>query len=103
MDTDSTRSPYRRRNLIAGVVAAAGLALAIPASGALAGGGSTESGATDSAATPGFVQEQEGGQPDRPDGRGDRGDCPEHERGGEPGAEPGQGSSGGTFDESQEL
>jgi hypothetical protein len=73
------RRPRRRRSLLAGLVAAAGLAVALPASGALAGGESGGSGSnSDSRVTPGYVQERDG------DGRGDRRDCPkDRDRGGQ--------------------
>jgi hypothetical protein len=91
MDPD-VRRPRRRRSVLAGLVAAAGLAVALPASGALAGGESEGSGSSsDSGVTPGFVQERDG------DGRGDRRDCPkDRDRGG-------QESSVEAFDPPQQL
>ena len=86
------RKPRRRRALLAGVVAAAGLAVALPASGALAGGDSSGSSPSSvTGATPGFVQDRDG------DGRGDRRDCPKDRDGG------GQDSSFEALDESRQL
>ena len=60
IDADTSPTPDRRRRLVAGVLAAAAVALAIPVSGAFAGSG--DSGASDAR-----------------DGK--RGDCPEHKGG----------------------
>ncbi len=83
MEPDPTPTPRRRRTLLAGVLAVAGLALAVPAAGALAGNDDS-SGST--AAETGAAAR-------------DKRDCPEHERGGA-GRED---NSAGSFDESREL
>ncbi|MBN1530083.1 MAG: hypothetical protein JW895_13555 [Thermoleophilaceae bacterium] len=59
-DADNTSTPNRRRTLLAGVLAAAAVALAIPVTGAFAGSGDS------------------GGKSGRD---GHRGDCPEHKDG----------------------
>jgi len=97
MESDTTPSPRPRRALVGGAVAAAALALAVPASGALAGSdSSTTNGVTttEPGTTPGFVQDRE-----RSDGR-DKRDCPE-DGGGRSGEN--EGSSGQGVDESREL
>ena len=78
MEPQPTPAPRRRRTLLASLVVVGGLALAVPAGAALAGGGdSTEPGAT----------------------ARDKRDCPEHERGGT----QREGGSTDSFDESREL
>lgn len=98
MEPDPTPTPHRRRTLVGGALAAAALALAVPASGALAGSNDASgTNATEPSGTSGFVQERD--RDARPEGGRDKGDCPEHERrGGER-----EGSSGQSFDESREL
>ena len=91
MEPQPTPTPRRRRTLLASLLTVGGLALAVPAGAALAGGGdSTDPTATEARS----VQERDRGG----DGR-DKRDCPEHERGG---AER-EDSSTDSFDESREL
>ena len=84
-DPTPTPTPRRRRALMAGVLALAGLAIAVPAAGALAGDGDSNGG-------PAATQ--------RGDGARDKRDCPEHERGG---GEREDNSASDSFDESSEL
>jgi hypothetical protein len=76
MSGDDTRRPRRRATLVKGALCAAALAVGLPASGALAGGGTNETGESGSSpSTAPAVQSQDGG------GQRDR-DCPEKDRGG---------------------
>jgi hypothetical protein len=63
--------PRRRRGLIAAILAVAALAIAVPATGALAGGDPGSAGAAPSGAQPRTAPVQE------PDG-GHHGNCPGH-------------------------
>ncbi len=84
-DTTPTRTPRRRRRLVAGTLAAALVALAIPVSGAFAGSDDPAGTGTDVA------------RPAQSDSH--RGDCPEDRQGNNRSGE----SSGAGVDQSTEL
>jgi hypothetical protein len=80
MSGDDTRRPRRLGAWAAGGLCAVALAVGLPASGALAGGGSEATGGSGSApSTAPAVQSQDGG------GQRD-GDCPEKDGGGSEGS-----------------